>query len=189
MEAINCNVGIVEQQEKVLLGLIKSDGCLLDGMHKVVYYDPKYDIWCLYDSPNGDIMYSDCYYMKSDGRVIIDHADVRRFINGYAPIRSYDDKDLEVVGKRGIRRLRIYDSEGNVVGKTFWANAKFISRWEDEEKGMVATYQCLSFPTDSERRKENPKCREYTMDIYKDGDFDIHDGEEVEFNKHINDII
>ena len=75
MEAINCNLDI-GKSETVLLGLIKSDGCLLDGMHKVVYYDPKYDIWCLYESPNGNIMDSDCYYMKSDGRVIIDHADV-----------------------------------------------------------------------------------------------------------------
>lgn len=188
MEAINCNVDI-GKHETVLLGLIKSDGCLLDGMHKVAYYDPKYDIWCLYESPNGSMLNPDCYYMKSDGRVIIDHADYRRFINGYAPIRSYADKDLEVVGKRGIRRLRIYDSEGNVVGKTFWAGAQFVSRWKDKEKGVVAKYQCWCFPTDSERRKESPKCREYTMDIYEDGNFDIHGGEEVEFNDHIDDFI
>lgn len=184
MEAIN-----IEKHETVLLGLIKSDGCLLDGMHKVVYYDPKYDIWCLYDSPNGSVLGSDCYYMKSDGRVIIEHAEVRRFINGYAPIRSYDNKDLVVVGKRGFRRLRIYDSEGNVVGNTFWAGAQYsiINRWKD--KGIISTYKCWCFPTDSERRKESPKCREYTMDIYEDGNFDIHGGKEVEFNDYIDDFI
>ena len=186
MEAINCNVGIGKRQETVLLGLIKSDGCLLDGMHKVVYYDPKYDLWCLYDSSNGNIITSECYYMKSDGRVIIDHADVRRFINGYATIRSYADKDLEVVGNRGIRRLRIYDSEGNVVGNTFWAKTEFISWWES--KGIMATYKCWCFPTDSERQMKNPKCRECIMDIYKDGNFDIHDEEEVNFNDHIKEF-
>lgn len=185
METINSYKG----NNNIQLGLIKDDGCLLDGMHKVEYYDSKYDVWCLYDSPHGNIINSECYYMKGDGRVIINHADVRRFVNGYATIRSYDDKDLEVVGKRGLRRLRIYDSEGNVMGHTFWAGAKLISSPKD--KGIVATYQCWCFPTDYERQinRYNPKCMEYFMYIYENGKCDVLGGKEVEFNEHINEFI
>ena len=183
METINSYKG----NNNIQLGLVKDDGCLLDGMHKVEYYDSVYDVWCLYGSPHGNIINSECYYMKSDGRVIIDHANVRRFVNGYATIRSFDDKDLEVVGNRGLRRLRIYDSEGNVMGHTFWAGAKLISSPKD--KGIVATYQCWCFPTDYERQRKYPKCMEYYMYIYENGECDVLGGKEVEFNDHINDFI
>lgn len=153
---------------------VNDKGELVDGIEPLYYYDSQYDVWCVYEDKNyKESSNYNCYYMKSDGRVIIRHADPRRFIGGVAKFYLTDKANRVKIGNRTYLKRYIINHEGKIFGENGFIG---IKRLEDSKffHGRVTSvsFEVAEFPTEesAERIKFgfSPMCKHYKIDINLD---------------------
>lgn len=153
---------------------VDRDGCLIDGIEPLYYYDSRYDVWCIYENKDyKETGNYNCYYMKSDGRIIIRHADPRRFIGGVGKFYLTDETNRVKVGRKTYFKRYIINYEGKRFGENGFVGIKRLEASDFfHGRATSVSFEVAEFPTEeSAKRIEfgfSPMCKHYKIDINLD---------------------
>ena len=165
----------------VFIDRIDGDGKIKGEWHKVYYYDSDVDVWCMcYPEEEHDH-----YYMKSDGRVIIDHAEARRFITGYTCIYRTREEDWRQIGSRTYFSTYIYDNNGRQITDKGYFQARRVDVRYGE---AAATFKVICFPDEREAERMkfgfSPMCQMYQINVnLSTGSVLVYDIGQCKFNE------
>jgi hypothetical protein len=150
-------------------GKIGKDGKLIDGVEDMYYYDPKYDVWCIYEDHTDTGNYN-CYYMKSNGKVFLEHADPRRFIGGVA--KFYRTDKTEQVGNKTYIKRYLYNNEGKCITDCGYCGIKRLEGYYPIDSQESSTephceFEVALFPSKMEKEMYGEKsiCKHYKIKL------------------------